>query len=280
MKVFKLIILLIQLTFFAKAQYQTKTNDLRADYFLNPIFAGDYPDPSIIRDGDNYYIVHSSFEYYPGLLIWQSKDLINWTPVTNALYKYVGSVWAPDLVKYKNKYYIYFPANNNIYVVAADSINGPWSDPVTFTNSQYPHITSYGHELALSIVFESGLQHMADRPEGYSGLPDAAEIFLREVPNAWDNTKLIDGYPGKDIIIARLKGSTWYLGGINGESKEKTKTVSFDFLPEGKKYKLTLIKDGEHDKDFIIQYMVVDKSSTIEVKMLHQGGFVAYAEPI
>ncbi|HEY4324998.1 MAG TPA: family 43 glycosylhydrolase, partial [Mucilaginibacter sp.] len=79
---------------------------------------------------DDYYIVHSSFEYYPGLLIWHSKDLINWIPVTHALYKYVGSVWAPDLVKFKNKYYIYFPAGNTNYVVTADSISGPWSDPV------------------------------------------------------------------------------------------------------------------------------------------------------
>ena len=54
--------------------------------------------------------------------------------------------------------------------------------PVTFTNSQYPHITSYGHELALSVVFESGIQHFADRPEGYYELPDAARSFLKEAP--------------------------------------------------------------------------------------------------
>jgi beta-xylosidase len=75
-------------------------------FYVNPVFAGDYPDPSILRDGDDYYMVHSSFEYYPGLLIWHSKDLLNWTPVTSALHKNVGSVWAPDLVKHNNKYYI------------------------------------------------------------------------------------------------------------------------------------------------------------------------------
>lgn len=114
----------------AQAQYQTSPNAKGSEYYLNPIFAGDYPDPSLLRDGSDYYIVHSSFDYYPGLLIWHSKDLINWMPVTNALHKYVGSVWAPDLVKYNNKYYIYFPANNTNYVVTADSIQGPWSDPV------------------------------------------------------------------------------------------------------------------------------------------------------
>lgn len=103
--------------------------DKTGSSFLNPVFAGDYPDPSILRDGDDYYVVHSSFEYYPGLTIWHSKDLINWEPVTNALHKYVGSVWAPDLVKHEKKYYIYFPANNTNYVVTADHIEGPWSNP-------------------------------------------------------------------------------------------------------------------------------------------------------
>jgi beta-xylosidase len=128
MKKFIIATVLIQLGLLVHAQYQVNTN--AEGFYTNPIFAGDYPDPSILRDGDTYYMVNSSFEYYPGLLIWKSTDLINWTPVTNALHKYVGSVWAPDLVKYKNRYYIYFPANNTNYVVSADSINGQWSNPV------------------------------------------------------------------------------------------------------------------------------------------------------
>jgi xylan 1,4-beta-xylosidase len=124
------ILLILPLSFLVNAQHQTNVNKKGEGYYLNPIFSGDYPDPSILRDGSDYYIVHSSFEYYPGLLIWHSKDLINWTPVTHALHKYVGSVWAPDLVKHKDKYYIYFPANDNNYVVWANSINGPWSDPI------------------------------------------------------------------------------------------------------------------------------------------------------
>jgi len=152
--------------------------------------------------------------------------------------------------------------------------------PVTFTNSQYPHITSFGHELALSVLFESGMQHMADRPEGYYKLPDAPKTFLKNVPNAWDDTKLLDGYPGKDVIIARRKGNAWYIGGINAEQREKTKTVKFDFLPEGVKYKLTLIADGKHDKDFTTQYLVVDKTSSMNVKLLRRGGFAASLIPV
>ncbi len=151
--------------------------------------------------------------------------------------------------------------------------------PVTFTNSQFPHITSYGHELAQSVVFESGIQHMADRPEGYYELPDAAKTFLKEVPNAWDDTKLIDGYPGKDIILARQKQNTWYIGGLNSEKIEKNKTLKFDFLTDGVKYKLTLIADGEHDKDFATSYSVVDKYCTVDIKLLRRGGFAASLKP-
>ena len=109
---------------------QNPINNQKKANFQNPLFAGDYPDPSVLRDGNDYYIVHSSFEYYPGLRIWHSTDLIHWQSIAFALQKYIGSVWAPDLVKYKDKYYIYFPANNTNYVVWAPAINGPWSDPI------------------------------------------------------------------------------------------------------------------------------------------------------
>ncbi|MCX2678664.1 family 43 glycosylhydrolase [Galbibacter sp. EGI 63066] len=103
---------------------------VRDSSYTNPILAGDYPDPSIFRDGDDYYMTHSSFEYYPGLLIWHSKDLVNWEPVCHALHKNVGSVWAPEFLKYQDKYYIYFPAGGTNWVITADSPKGPWSDPV------------------------------------------------------------------------------------------------------------------------------------------------------
>jgi len=152
--------------------------------------------------------------------------------------------------------------------------------PVTFTNSQFPHLTSYGHELALSVLFESGIQHLADRPEGYRELPEPAITFLKEVPNAWDDTKLLDGYPGRDVIMARRKGNAWYIGGISAEQRERTKTIKFDFLPEGVKYKLTLIADGKYDSKLTTQYLVVDKTSSVDVKLLRRGGFVASLVPL
>jgi len=172
------------------------------------------------------------------------------------------------------------PEHNTILPFTRNVVGAMDYTPVTFTNSQFPHITSYGHELALSVVFESGFQHMADRPEGYYDLPDAAKTFLKEVPNAWDNTKLIDGYPGKGLIIARNKGNAWYIGGISAEKYPKTITLTFNYIPKNVKYKLTLIADGEHDKKLVTQYIVVDKSSIVEVKLLGRGGFVATLKPI
>ncbi|MBW4360681.1 family 43 glycosylhydrolase [Flavobacterium taihuense] len=126
----KLLFLMIILFCAIKISAQNQPQSTNKSTYQNPIFGGDYPDPSLLREGKDYYIVHSSFDYYPGLTIWHSQDLINWTPVVSALQKYVGDVWAPDLVKYNSKYYIYFPANKTNFVVTADNIAGPWSDPI------------------------------------------------------------------------------------------------------------------------------------------------------
>lgn len=109
--------------------------DLGDGTYLNPILAGDRPDPSVLKDGDDYYLVVSSFETYPGLPLWHSRDLVNWEPIGTALRKNVGSVWAPDLCKYQGRYYIYFPGKGEggrgtNYVVWSDDIRGPWSDPI------------------------------------------------------------------------------------------------------------------------------------------------------
>ncbi len=63
--------------------------------YRNPILGGDHPDASPIRVGNEFYLTHSSFDYAPGLLIWHSRDLVNWRPVAAALHRYHGSVWAP-----------------------------------------------------------------------------------------------------------------------------------------------------------------------------------------
>ena len=63
---------------------------------------------------DDFYLTHSSFDYAPGLLIWHSRDLINWRPVAAALHRYYGTVWAPYLCEYQNHFYLYFPAAGSL----------------------------------------------------------------------------------------------------------------------------------------------------------------------
>jgi xylan 1,4-beta-xylosidase len=113
--------------------------DLGNGRFLNPIFAGDHADPAILKDGDDYYMTFTTFDCYPGLTIWHSRDLVNWAPVTAALPSAPGSVLAVDLLKYEGRYYIYIPivpltltphGKVRIYAIHSEHISGPWSEPV------------------------------------------------------------------------------------------------------------------------------------------------------
>src|SRR5262249_35598801 len=108
--------------------------DLGDGTYLNPIIAGDHPDPTILKDGADYYMTHSSFDAYPGVVIWHSRDLVNWQPIGPALRKPIGSVWACDIAKVRGRYFIYIPARTpdyrSNYVIHAPSMRGPWSAPI------------------------------------------------------------------------------------------------------------------------------------------------------
>lgn len=100
--------------------------------FLNPVLSGDRPDPAILKDGADYYLTFSTFDAYPGLTIWHSRDLVHWQPRKPALQRNIGSVWAPSLEKHDGRYFLYIPVKaqpNDIFVTWADHIDGPWSDP-------------------------------------------------------------------------------------------------------------------------------------------------------
>lgn len=159
------------------SQYQKGEFASNPDYYMNPIFPGDYPDPSIIRDGEDYYMVHSSFDYYPGLTIWHSRDLINWEPITNALNQYIGAVWAPDLVKYNKRYYIYIPAENTNYVIHAEMIEGPWSEPI---NLNIEHIDP-GH-----VSDKDGKRYLYFSSGAYIPLSDDGLSVAGELKHVYD----------------------------------------------------------------------------------------------
>ncbi|PPT48293.1 family 43 glycosylhydrolase [Xanthomonas arboricola] len=145
--------------------------DLGNGTYLNPIVAGDHPDPTILKDGDDYYMTFSSFLSYPGIVLWHSTDLVNWTPLGPALRKQLGTIWALDLCKHDGRYFIYIPANPDdtgwsIFVIWADDIRGPWSDPIDL---QIAGCIDPGHVLGEDgkrYLFVNGIRKLRLRDDG------------------------------------------------------------------------------------------------------------------
>lgn len=151
--------------------------------------------------------------------------------------------------------------------------------PGTFTDSQHKHITTNCHELALQILFESGLQHRPDRPSAYYNLPEEVSRLLTELPTAWDDTKFISGYPGQDVVLARRKGNVWYIAGINGTDSQKD--IELDLEDIGKLAKIgsniTLFSDktdGFNIKQTTIRELGGSEKEVC-IQLEPRGGFVA-----
>lgn len=111
-------------------------------YYQNPIIAGFYPDPSIVRVDNSYYMVHSSFAWYPGVPIFRSEDLVNWEKLGHVLTtptqlqlegrQVSEGIFAPTLRYHEGLFYMITTgvhAGGNFFVTAADPA-GPWSEPV------------------------------------------------------------------------------------------------------------------------------------------------------
>jgi len=127
-----------ELTYASKAWISDNGNGT----FKNPVIHADYSDPDVIRVGDDYYLVSSSFDAVPGLPILHSKDLVNWSLVGHALNRqppydhfsktqHGNGVWAPSIRYHNKEFFIYYPDPDfGIYLIKANAITGPWSDPV------------------------------------------------------------------------------------------------------------------------------------------------------
>ena len=190
-------------------------NQRRADKgegtFLNPILSGDHPDPTIIRDGDVWYMTFSSFESYPGLVIWKSPDLVNWTPVTAALRTNIGSVWAPELVKHQGRYYLYIPARfpdrRSIYVIHAEHIEGPWSEPIDLN---LPRHIDPGHavgEDGKRYLFLSGGDRIALSDDGLWTVGEVTHVYDPwKYPDDW----VVEGFAPEGPKVMR-RGEWFYL---------------------------------------------------------------------
>lgn len=147
--------------------------------------------------------------------------------------------------------------------------------PCTFSDSQHPHITTYAHELALPVLFESALMHWADKPEAYLSQPGEVRRFISDLPTAWDETRLLSGYPGESAVMARRKGSAWYVAGINGKDEAQTIAVDWSFLG-GASRKATLFEDGRSARSWKITSRL-SKRLPERVTLQPRGGFVLVA---
>lgn len=115
---------------------------LADDHFQNPILAGFYPDPSITRAGDDFYMVNSSFSFYPGMPIFHSTDLINWRPLGHVLTRpeqidldglgVSRGIYAPTIRYHEGTFYVVGTEvdGRGNFLVTAQNPEGPWSDPI------------------------------------------------------------------------------------------------------------------------------------------------------
>jgi alpha-glucosidase len=150
-------------------------------------------------------------------------------------------------------------------------------DPMDFTPVYFSEIpgvqrkTTQSFELALAVLFHSGVQHYAEKPQGMRAVPDYIQTMMRDIPVAWDETQLVDGYPGKYVVMARKTKGVWYIAGINGEATDKALTLTLPFLKQAKG---TLITEGPDSRSFNQKEFVTDETGAVSLTLKGNGGFV------
>lgn len=148
-------------------------------------------------------------------------------------------------------------------------------DPMDFTPMVFgdiPNIkraTRNGFELAESVLFLSGIQHFAERPEGMATVPTYVKTLLQDLPRSWDDVRFIDGFPGRYAIVARKSGGSWYVAGINADENVRSVELDLSFL-DGRSG--TLVTDGDTERSFT-QAPIRGGKAKISIKP--HGGFVA-----
>jgi hypothetical protein len=153
-------------------------------------------------------------------------------------------------------------------------------DPMDFTPVNFSGIpnlkrrTTGGFEIALSVLFTSGIQHIAETPWGMAAQQDFVREYMSALPTTWDDVKYIDGYPGKYVVLARKKGDTWYIAGINGENAARTVTITAPFID--KTAKGWMITDADDAHTFV--HTQFGFSTPTSITMHPYGGFVITAK--
>jgi len=163
------------------------------------------------------------------------------------------------------------PRHNTILPFTRNAVGPMDYTPVTFSNNRYPHLTTAGHELALAVVFESGLLHFADSDGSYrSLLPEAAGVLSR-VPAAWDETRCLAGLPGSHVAIARRRGDDWFVAGINGRAERIAVDLDLAELADPATAWLVL-RDAPRGDDLTATTATAERAMSLD--MAPYGGFL------
>jgi len=163
-------------------------------------------------------------------------------------------------------------AAHNATLPFTRNVIGPMDyTPCAFSDSQHPHNTTHAHELALTVLYESGLQHLADRPESFLAQPQPVQQFLGQLPAVWDETRLVSGYPADHAIIARRSGKTWYVAGINGTEQPRDLDLSNLRTIVGNRLVSNAFLDADEDRAWQLQS---DVALPATVHTRARGGFV------
>lgn len=136
--------------------------------------------------------------------------------------------------------------------------------------------TTRGQALAMYVVYDSPLQMVSDDPEAYRDAPGFE--FVRRVPTAWDETRFVQGEPGRDIVLARRLGKAWYLGAMTAD-EARTERVPLRFLPPGK-YRATVWQDGATPNDVTRSERTVTRGDVLSLALAPAGGAAVILEPV
>jgi hypothetical protein len=155
--------------------------------------------------------------------------------------------------------------------------------PVVFESALEAVSLPYAHSLAHAVLFESGIQHFADRADsntelGYRAVFGAYPYvgdFMSSVPVAWDDTRMVRASIEGHVILARRKGDDWYLGGIHAVEAAAEYDFTLDFLEPGARYEMTLIEQGEDARSFERSMTSVEAGDPLSITLPSNSGFVA-----
>jgi hypothetical protein len=165
---------------------------------------------------------------------------------------------------------------HTIYTFTRNVVGSMDYTPVIFGDAPEleRHQTTNGHELALSVAFESGVQHFVDSVSAYRSQPGYVQDFLKTVPVAWDETRYLAGAPGELSLLARRRGDTWYVACLNGEAVAKKIAVPLGFLGAGA-FDAEFITDGEGQHKFAEKKLRVSSIDQPVIDVAARGGFTA-----